>query len=227
MLHKWEIERSKKVVAVDIDGVLNNYPQTWVDFVNKKISEGDRDLKRIFNVRRLKRSSFRDLIDMKDHIPYNKYRELKRSYRESGIKETLPVSTGAKEFLDILHNNRYTIFIITARPFNDYPGLFRQTVNWLDKNGLYYDDIVSDDLKHVKILSAVPALNWLVDDNRYIANLVSSWGYKTYLMNNVYNKGKLAPMVKRVSSLKDILIYEKLMHDDLLCYEGKENSDEL
>ena len=218
VLHKWEIERSKKIVAIDIDGILNNYPDCWVDFVNDRLAEGDKRLTKLFT--HLRSNKFSDLHHVKRVVPYETYRDLKRDYRESGVKENLPVVTGSKEFLQILRENGYIIFIITARPFGEYPGLFRQTINWLNNNGLYCDDIISDKYKHIKILQTCPALMWLVDDNRYICNLVSSWGYRTYLKTNKYNKGRLEAGVRRVNTLRDILIYEKIIdHEELLGYE--------
>jgi uncharacterized HAD superfamily protein len=48
----------------------------------------------------------------------------------------------------------------------------------------------------------------MIEDHRYYANLVASWGYKVYLMNNQYNRGSILPGVKRIYSLEEVLDLE-------------------
>jgi len=191
----WEIKEREKICVIDIDGVLlSSYPQCWCDFVNQKIN-----------------SNFDDLNVMKNTLSYEKYRRLKEEYRLCGIKEKLPSDKHASEITHYLSSLGYTIVIITARPANKYLTLYNQTLNWLKNNKIRYDYIFFGTKdKHAKILSEIPHIKFVVEDNSYVANSISKWGYKVYLLSNKYNnKVKLEKNVIRIHKLKDIEIYEK------------------
>jgi len=178
-----EIDDHLKIAAIDLDDILADSIPGWINFVNTS-----------YYVRNHKIPFFINLQQMKKTIPYYYYRELKGNYRKSEIKKNLPVITGAKDFLSGLKELGYKIVIMTARK---EPSL-KLTVEWLDKNNLYYDELVLDKNKHIKILQRYPNLNFMVEDNRTVANLVASWGYKVYLLNNIYNHGNLHERVTRV-----------------------------
>ena len=63
-LSRWEEKEGDNIVGIDIDGVLNNYPTPWVEYVNKRYG---RDFPNDLNV-------------LKDSIPYNLYKQLKKKY---------------------------------------------------------------------------------------------------------------------------------------------------
>ena len=44
-----------------------------------------------------------------------------------------------------------------------------------------------------------PSMKFMVEDNRDIANMVSSWGYKVYLIDNQYNSGEIHKNVVRLT----------------------------
>ena len=191
----WEIKEKEKICCIDIDGVLlSSYPQCWIDFVNKKL-----------------KTKFTDLNKMKDTISYQQYRNLKEKYRVCGIKEALEPDENASYITDYLRGLKYTIVIITARPANKYLTLYNQTINWLKKNRIKYDYIhFGEKDKHAKILNELPHVKFIIEDNSYVANSVSKWGYKVFLLDNKYNKSvKLEKNVIRIYKLKDIRKYIK------------------
>ena len=188
-LEKWEEKQKEKVCAVDIDGVLNYYPGPWLKYLADTIH------------RRL----FTNLVEAKNEVAYQIYKNVKDAYRRSKEKANLPVKEGGGNFLATLEGLDYDIQILTKRPFTKIQGLYRLTVDWLRNNKLCYSGLISDPDKHVRILLEFPHLKFMVEDHRYIANLVGSWGYKVYLMDNIYNQGELHPMVKRVLDFDEIL----------------------
>lgn len=196
-LNKWEIENGKKICYFDIDGVLNDYPESWTTFLQVECEDNVREYVDVFEPL--------DLHTAKEKIPYQLYKDLKARYRSSGYKEILPVTREAKETLTALKKIGYHIVIITSRPIKKHPELFKQTVNWLDKNRLVYDNLIFDEEKHITVLSSYPHLNFGVEDNMYYANLVASWGYKMFLLNNQYNSGDIHQNVIRIDSLDEIL----------------------
>lgn len=200
MLNKWEIENGKRICYFDIDGVLNDYPESWVRFLREE--KGDEVVECIGSYDLLHHL---DLTLAKTSIPYQKYIDLKAKYRSSGYKENLPVTPGAAAVIRYLKRLGYHIVIITSRPLNKHPELFKQTTNWLDKNEIIYDDLIFSPEKHLPVLSRYPHLKFGVEDNRYYANLVASWGYKMFLLDNDYNGGKINKNVQRIYSINEIL----------------------
>ena len=188
---KWARDLNEKVCGVDIDGVLNYYPDTWVQFVNDKTG-----------------SHFATLTEVKATLSYKSYKDLKYEYRECGIKAELEVRAGAKELLDELKRRSYRTMILTSRPFDEHISLFKQTVSWLDKNQLQYDGIIFGENKYVEILTQVPNLRFFIDDHRYHAMQVSKWGYPAFLVNTIYNQGELNPNVHRIKELMEVLDYD-------------------
>ncbi len=194
-INLWEIKKEEKICIFDIDGVLNNYPQFWIDYVNLVTG-----------------SEFDDLNTMKNTLPYEKYRELKEQYRISGVKENLRANDQAAEVTARLKEQGYTIVIMSSRPADKYPTLYNQTVNWLKNNNIIYDYIIfGEKNKHAKILSELPQTKFIVEDNSYNANQISHWGYTVFLLNNKYNRDVLIDKnVYRIDNLLDIFNFIKL-----------------
>jgi len=187
----WEVKEKEKICCFDIDGVLMScYPQCWVDFINSKTGK-----------------EFKNLNQAKASVPYDYYRELKREYRTSGIKEMFPADPQASSVTRTLKKLGWTIIIMTARPAHKYPTLYTQTINWLKKNKIFYDSIYfEEDSKHSKILSKIPNIKFMVEDNSYIANQISKWGYKVYLMDTQYNSElDVGENVVRINNLQEVL----------------------
>lgn len=184
---KWQIERNEKVVAVDIDGVLSNYPKNWVDYIRKNT-----------------KYKIKDLYNAKNTIPYSEYRNLKLRFRKSGEELKAPVVGGARDFLKRLKAAGYKIYLLTARPFDEVPNLSGDTHKWLQKNNLIYDGIVAGKNKHIKIIEMFPYLSFMVEDNAEIGNQVAMFGYQVFLLDNEYNRQNLHRGVKRIKNLSEV-----------------------
>jgi len=146
---------------------------------------------------------------MKNTVPYQKYKDLKEKYRTCGIKETLPVVPHAQELTESLKKLGYTIILLSKRPVDAYPTLFKQTVNWLDNNKIVYDGILFDANKHTRIIDKVPHLKFMCEDHRYTANLIAKFGYRVFLRNTKYNVGQTHKNVIRINDLLEILNWVK------------------
>ena len=187
----WELKNKEKICVFDIDGVLlSSYPACWIEFVNSKL-----------------KTNFNDLHEMKNTIPYEKYRKLKEEYRVCGIKATFSPDKFASSVTQKLKQLGYSCVIMTARPVDKYPQLYNLTLDWLRNNKIVCDLIYfGEKNKHAKILSELPHAKFIVEDNSYIANQISKWGYTVFLLTNKYNeKQKLEKNVVRIFKLGDIL----------------------
>jgi uncharacterized HAD superfamily protein len=186
----------QRTCVLDIDGILNTYPDCWVDFINK-----NRPAK-----------GFSDLNQAKCNLSYLEYKNLKHLYRASGYKRTLPIREGAAEFTEKLRAAGYIIALVTSRPFDEYPTLREQTNAWLNNGGFKYDDLICSRHKHADIIVYYPKMCFMVEDNRAFANSIASLGYRVYLLNNRYNQGIINRGVERIDFLREIEYMEGIQN---------------
>jgi len=173
---------------------LNSYPDCWVDFVNNEVS-GPGKIYRI---------PFTNLQEIKESLSYQGYKNLKIKYRESEFKANLEPTPDAKPALDALKEKGYRIVVMTARPVEDHPSLYKTTPEWFTKKDIPYDAIIYSRKKQVQAMVEFPTAKFIVEDNRKTANLLAKFGFKVYLKNNKYNQGELLLGVKRIDSLLEI-----------------------
>src|SRR3989339_1972429 len=108
---------SKKIIIIDIDGVLVSYPEHFENYVF--------DLLKI-----------RYTLDEIKLLP--QYQLLKYSFRVSNIKRTLPIlNDNIPKIIDQLRK-LYNVWIVTHRPI-EMSGM--DTIAWLDVNKIGYDEI--------------------------------------------------------------------------------------
>jgi uncharacterized HAD superfamily protein len=188
----WEVKENQKICAFDLDDTLADSTPFWIRFVNSNIN-----------------TQFANLNEMKNTLPYNKYRELKLKYRTSDIKINIPVIDDAARITSHLKAYGYEIIIITARPFEEHKCLFKLTTDWLNKNHICYDGIIWGENKDIKVMTEVENLKFIVEDHRYIANKCAKFGMRVYLLNNKYNQGETHSNVIRIYSLLEIQEYEE------------------
>lgn len=133
--------------VIDIDGVLNYYPQTFIDYCNHVTG-----------------NSFRTLLEVKNSLSYNDYKRLKHEYRCSSFKHDAKVASGAHELFEYLKNNDYLIYIVTSRQlFAD--DCLENTIKWLKKNDLHYDYIYCSVKKDFTIFEKFGHVDIVVEDN--------------------------------------------------------------
>ena len=179
-------EKKEKWCIIDIDGVLNDYPQCWLDFIKKEIGE-----------------AYPTLGMAKKAISYYTYKELKMKYRTSSYKRSIKPREGAKQFLDSLQKLGYSIAIVTSRDVNLS---YEDTEVWLRKNRLKYNKLVFDNKKHSKVFEMFPFAHFIVDDNTYLANLFNRFGIRSFLFLSLQNKDyECLGSVHRVKSFDEIM----------------------
>lgn len=177
-----------KKCIIDIDGVLNYYPDTFIQFVNDNLG-----------------SDYINLNEIKVSLNYAKYHQLKHKYRESGIKQDLEVRAGAKEFLSYLTNVGYYVIILSSRPVEVVNGLIIQTTKWLKKNGLEYDFLDFGYRKHINVIERFGEVEFVVDDNFEIAQSLTGCVNKVFLINNIYNNSYNNSKIIRINSFNEII----------------------
>lgn len=208
--------KGRRVVGVDIDGILADYPRSLVDFMN---SEACRTMVPVLNdYGHLEVSIAKSYDIFKDYgIDRQTAKEVKHLYRETGYKRCIPVYPDAKDFLETLHDSGYVIALVTSRPYKEYNRIFADTMTWLKDNGLPYDVVLWAEDKGTALADefGVENIEFFIDDVADYANSVADRGIRTYLMNKTYNSGaEVNPNIKRVGGLIEVLDIEGLTNNE-------------
>jgi len=198
--YKWEkllrdIKPTDKVAALDLDGVLARYPENWIEFVNRELGTN-------YTIK-----DFEFCEAPLPQIPRQKYYELKHKFREEGWESLhVWVFEDAPVFTRKLKEMGYKIVILSARPYKKYKRIQADTIQWMKRFHISYDAFLWDNEKHMRILEEVPNLSFMVEDDLKIANEVGALGYKVFLRDRPYNRGRIhSPNVIRVRNLLEIL----------------------
>jgi uncharacterized HAD superfamily protein len=195
--HQDLILEDNNCICVDIDGVLCNLSSTWLEFLEGVCSEGiDREVV--------------DALDMSEFLlPDFKsaYSDLKRMFRESGIKANAIVHDGAGEFLRSLAG-KYQIVLVSARPVYTYRRMYADTIEWLEKNDLLFDALVFEENKREWVLKHQNKVLFCIEDNPQQAESLANVGVKVCLVNHRYNQD-VSPHrnIARIERLEEILQY--------------------
>lgn len=189
------ISPTDRIVAVDVDGVLSDYPDVFVEWAvhNTPELEGRGDLP--------------FLSTLKAELGARRYLELKDEYRESGAKRSLRVREGAKALLDGLRAAGFAVVLLSARPYWRFSRIYADTLEWLEANGLRHDAILFDPEKHRRIVRDFPGILALVEDDPIVAAEVSSAGgiLPVVLVENQLNRGLEVPGAFRASGPAEAL----------------------
>lgn len=142
-----------KKAVIDIDGVLNNYPETSIAFCNSYLG-----------------TSFTTLEEMKTTLTFREYKSMKEKYIRSAFKHDAELKKGAKELIDYLKQKGYLIYIITSRQLFKENQL-EKTILWLRKHKIDYDYIYCSIKKDFTIFEKFGYVDFVIEDN--VKNLYS------------------------------------------------------
>lgn len=188
-----------KIVGIDIDGVLADYPRSFVEFINAKLNT-------YFDYREVKDYNISHALG----LPPEECIRLKHLYRETGQKRFIPVIDGAKQFLDELKAMGLTIVLLTSRPYKEYKRIYGDTQYWLNENKLHYDAIMWDENKGERLIKEFGSdkIEFFVDDSAGFAKSISDVNIPCFLVTRPYNVGfevSIKSNIVRVDDFDDIL----------------------
>jgi uncharacterized HAD superfamily protein len=167
-----------KVIGVDIDGVLADYPKSFVQFINKELGTD-------YPTENLKDYNIAESLG----LPMEQVMMLKHRYRETGEKRYIPVIDGAKEMLQTFRDAGFVVVLLTARPYKQYKRMFADTQEWLHRNELMYHSIIWDEEKNTRLLREFgrDKVAFFVEDVAKNANSIAELGPTCFLINRPYN----------------------------------------
>lgn len=123
------------------------------------------------------------------------------------IVENLCVKKKAKEYIDKLHKNGHSIYIITGRDNGEYIDPYNMTKKWLDDNNIYYDALILTNSydKHAKSQMCMKYnIDIMFDDSVRICNDCIDNRITAVLMDTPYNKYS---NIKRVRDWEEFYQY--------------------
>jgi|SRR5690554_1632508 len=177
-----------KKAVLDIDGVLNNYPETSISFFNSYLG-----------------TNFTTLEEMKTILSFKEYKSIKKEYVRSASKHDAPLKEGAKELVDYLKRKGYLIYIVTSRQLFKENQL-EKTILWLKKRKIDYDYIYCSIKKDFTIFEKFGHVDFVIEDNvKNLYNIEKINGDADYFnVINSENKDYTCKF-RRVTNLVDVI----------------------
>ena len=178
-----------KYAVIDIDGVLNYYPDTFVNFYND-----------------YQKTSYKTMSEIKNNTSYNEYNRLKTLYRKSDYKHDAKVRDDAVELFNFLHNHNYLIYIVTSRELFKYNQL-EKTILWLQKNNLKYDYLYCSQKKDYTIFEKFKHVDLVVEDSLDNLEKIKRINGEAIYFNIINSENELLDSdedIYRVSTLKEV-----------------------
>ena len=178
-----------KKAIIDIDGVLNTYPKTQIEYFNMMLDK-----------------KYTTLDEIKRNLSYYEYKYLKTRYRQSDFKHNAKPSNGAKKLLKYLKTHDYLIYIITARELFKYNQL-EKTILWLQNNNLIYDYIYCTQKKDFTIFEKFGHIDLVIEDNCDNLEKIKNINGKDCTYINVVNNDNINRKYEgiRVKDLNEII----------------------
>lgn len=136
-----------KKIMLDIDGVLNSYPLTFIKYCNEVYHK-----------------NFNTLEEIKETFNSLEFRKIKDEYKFSEYKHLARVKEGTKELISYLKLKNYLIYIVTSRDLFEKNQL-ELTINWLKINGIHYDFLYQAEHKELAVLEKFHHFDIIVEDN--------------------------------------------------------------
>lgn len=177
-----------KKAVIDIDGVLNNYPETSISFFNSQLG-----------------TKFTTLEEMKTTLTFQEYKSVRKEYIRSATKHDAPLKEGAKELIDYLKQKGYLIYIVTSRQLFKENQL-EKTILWLKKHEIDYDYIYCSIKKDFTIFEKFGHVDFVIEDNvKNLYDIEKINGQADYFnVMNSENKDYTCKF-RRVTDLVDVI----------------------
>lgn len=184
--------RNTEIIIFDIDGVINNYPDCYLDWVFEKTG-----------------ARYKSMGDIKAKMDIETYERIKEEYRLSGAKRNQPVQQQTIETMQKLAAMGETIILYTARPVSRYKRIYSDTLHWLKKNRVPFEAIFWSDLKKEDIYKLGLKIKFIVEDDMQNAKFFNHEGYKVFMLDYDHNKEYENDLTVRINNAKQIFDYYK------------------
>ena len=164
--------KEKPVAIFDVDGVLNDFPEKWISYINSRL-----------------RTKFKieDFLEIPKRVPFEIYRSLKHEFYENYSSEVKFTDEARKVLLD-LRKRGVSVVLLTSRPISQYKKFYYEIIMSLENSKIPFDVLIEDREKGLRIIKDFKNVLFAVDDDPYYVNDISSYGIKTFLYRKPYNR---------------------------------------
>lgn len=184
--------RDTEIIIFDIDGVINNYPDCYLDWVAEKTG-----------------IRYDGMDDIKSKLTISEYETIKEEYRVSGGNRNQPFNSQTIDTMQKLVEMGETIVLYTARPVSRYKRIYSDTLHWLKKNKVPFEAIFWSDLKKEDIYKLGLKIKFIVEDDMENAKFFNHEGYKVFLMDWDHNQSYNHDLTTRIENATQIFNYYK------------------
>lgn len=178
---------------VDIDGVIAEYPRFFYKWAIQNFYPTH---------------SIQEFVVLYRAMDLLTKEELKKKYRQSGVKANMPMVPGAKELLHcIRRRSNLKIVLMTNRPYDQFYRIYPDTLSWLAKNDLPYDGIIWSRDKGVDALKNFKNICFAVDDNPENVRRFREAGITTIMIRNEFEGSgtmSLYKLAERMGKMEDL-----------------------
>jgi hypothetical protein len=120
----------KKLVSIDIDGILNDYPKIFVKYANFVL-----------------RKKYKNIIDLKKSVNKSTYGTIKKHYRHSFYKYNYKINSNVLNLIKFLIRMNVNIIFLTRRNLNN-KFILSNTTKWLRKHNIKFKGIYKKNKKN-------------------------------------------------------------------------------
>ena len=120
-------------IGIDIDNVISNFNEVLLS----EYLIHDKELREKGIINKNAEYIRKGMFDWSEIEEENFYKE-----NIERIARKLDLIEGAKEYINKLHEDGNTIYIITGRDNGEYLETYTMTKKWLDSHNIYYDNLI-------------------------------------------------------------------------------------
>jgi hypothetical protein len=186
------------IFSTDIDGVLNNYPVCWLNYI--KLRAG---------------VEYKSTEEAKRGLGQVVYSKIKSEYRKSEYKENIEFSDEARLALIEIAEMGFEVVAATSRPLIDpeFPDLKNLTARWLKKNLGFSIRVVYKN-ENADFTDDLAALKYHIDDEIKYAIPIANKNIRTFLIERNYQKSSVHPDIISVPSFNEVIAILKSKIDE-------------
>lgn len=171
----------RPVVAIDIDGTIGDYYNHFFRFAEDWIGEAiDKDYS-------LADGSMAKWCG----VSKSTYRKVKLAYRQGGMKRSMPMFPGADDLTRSLRKRGAEVVLCTTRPYLHLSNIEPDTVHWLRRNGIQYDNILMGENKYRDLVALYDRKRvvMVLDDLPEMLVQAENCGLPSVLRSRPHNNG--------------------------------------
>ena len=184
-------------IGIDIDDTITN----TFDFLMPYIAEHFK-----FDIKYLRENNI-SYMNLDEKITEEQYHDFGVKYFDKVIPNT-PIKENVCEYINKLKDIGHKIYIITARVNGEYTDAYKTSIEFLEKNNIYYDKLICDE--HKAKVCQEENIDIMIDDSIDNCTAIKNIGKKVLLFNSKYNS-KFNVDFDRVDNWKQAFEYIKGM----------------